>query len=117
MEMNIFHRQLDRLLADPTDSLDLISSDPTQLVQELMDRAVRGKVSDLHFEPLEIGITVRFRLDGILKVVQEIPLRMRAEVLSRLKVMATLDIAEKRRPQDGRIRFQHMGQGIDIRVS
>jgi type II secretory ATPase GspE/PulE/Tfp pilus assembly ATPase PilB-like protein len=114
---SLLHRQLSRLLADPFDPGELISSDPTQLVQELMDRAVKGKVSDLHFEPSELGITVRFRLDGILKVVQEIPLRMRAEVLSRLKVMALLDIAEKRRPQDGRIRFQHMGQGIDIRVS
>ncbi len=114
---SLLHRQINRILAEPMDSLDLISSNPTRLVQELMDRAVRDKVSDLHFEPTEIGITVRFRLDGILKVVQEIPLRMRAEVLSRLKVMATLDIAEKRRPQDGRIRFQHMGQGIDIRVS
>jgi type II secretory ATPase GspE/PulE/Tfp pilus assembly ATPase PilB-like protein len=114
---SLLHRQLSRLLADPIDPGELISSDPTQLVQELMDRAVKGKVSDLHFEPSETGITVRFRLDGILKVVQEIPLRMRAEVLSRLKVMALLDIAEKRRPQDGRIRFQHMGQGIDIRVS
>jgi type II secretory ATPase GspE/PulE/Tfp pilus assembly ATPase PilB-like protein len=114
---SLLQRQLDRLLADPIDPGELISSDPTQLVQELMDRAVKGKVSDLHFEPSELGITVRFRLDGILRVVQEIPLRMRAEVLSRLKVMASLDIAEKRRPQDGRIRFQHMGQGIDIRVS
>ncbi|MBK8803086.1 MAG: type II/IV secretion system protein [Fibrobacteres bacterium] len=94
-----------------------MSSDPVRLVQELMDRAVRTKVSDLHFEPHEQGITVRFRQDGLLKVVQQIPLRLRAEVLSRIKVMASLDIAERRRPQDGRIRFQHMGNAVDIRVS
>lgn len=113
----LLQRQLQRLLADPIVPGELISSDPVRLVQELLDRAVRGKVSDLHFEPSGNGVTVRFRLDGILEVVQEIPDRMRAEVLSRIKVMASLDIAEKRRPQDGRIRFQHMGKPIDVRVS
>lgn len=64
-----------------------------------------------------MGLTVRFRLDGILQTVYEIPPNLKAETLSRIKVMANLDIAEKRRPQDGRIRFAHAGRPIDVRGS
>lgn len=60
---------------------------------------------------------MRFRLDGALQTVYEIPANLKAETLSRIKVMANLDIAEKRRPQDGRIRFAHAGRQIDVRVS
>ena len=93
-----FARELQWLLEE--NELDLgalapTSVDPVHVVQELLDRAVRSGVSDLHFEPHEQGLRVRFRLDGILKIVQEIPSQMKAEVLSRIKVMASMDIAEK----------------------
>lgn len=94
-----------------------VQTDPVRLVQELLEQAVRQGVSDLHFEPHAEGIRVRFRQDGVLRVEQEVPSSIRAEVLSRIKVMAVMDISEKRRPQDGRIRFQHMGQSIDVRAS
>jgi len=110
------HRCLDGDEEGPS-ALSPTSSDPVHVVQELMERAVRSGVSDLHFEPHEQGLRVRFRLDGILRVVQDIPLRLKAEVLSRIKVMASMDIAEKRRPQDGRIHFAFLGQMVDVRVS
>ena len=94
-----------------------VSSDPVRIVQDLLERAVNAGVSDLHFEPQAQALLVRFRLDGALQVVQTIPQRFKAEVLSRLKVMASMDISEKRRPQDGRIHFAHLGQKIDVRVS
>ncbi len=92
-------------------------SDPVRRVQGLIDLAIARGASDLHFEPHGDGITVRFRQDGVLRVVQEIGADTKAEVLSRLKVMASLDIAERRRPQDGRIRVTHMGKPVDVRVS
>jgi type IV pilus assembly protein PilB len=117
--MHPLHREL-TLFLEPRQASDPASAQgtgPVRLVQELLEQAVRQGVSDLHFEPHAQGITVRFRLDGVLRLVQEIPAIIKAEVLSRIKVMASLDIAEKRRPQDGRIRFQHLGQSIDVRVS
>lgn len=113
-----FARELQRLLqaADPS-ATETTLFDPVRIVQELLERAVQAGVSDLHFEPQVERLLVRFRLDGSLQVVQTIPARLKAEVLSRLKVMASMDIAEKRRPQDGRIQFAHMGQRIDVRVS
>lgn len=92
-------------------------SDPVELVRSLLEQAVRSGASDLHFEPFAEGIRVRFRQDGELRVVMEVPSTIRAEVLSRIKILAVMDIAEKRRPQDGRIRFQYMGKSIDVRVS
>lgn len=95
----------------------LDQTDPVNLVKGLLEQAVRICASDLHFEPHSEGLRVRFRQDGDLHVVSEIPLVIRAEVLSRIKVLAVMDIAEKRRPQDGRIRFQFMGKSIDVRAS
>ncbi len=111
-EKNHFFASFDSISIDVNEM-----SSPSSLVQSLFERAVEGGVSDLHFEPTSTGIQVRFRLDGALKPVCEVPLAIKAEVLSRLKVMANLDIAEKRRPQDGRIRFAHAGRPIDVRVS
>ena len=74
-------------------------------------------VSDIHFEPGEKTFLVRFRKDGVLKVARKLPLRSISEVTSRLKIMASIDIAEKRRPQDGRIHFDDGNKNVDIRVS
>jgi len=87
------------------------------MVNELLSSAIRKGASDIHFEPFENELKVRFRIDGLLQEINAIPNNRKAEVLSRIKIMATLDIAEKRRPQDGQIRIEYEGRSIDIRVS
>jgi type IV pilus assembly protein PilB len=88
-----------------------------RLVNEIISEAIHAGSSDIHFEPFEREMKVRLRQDGVLRVHRTINARSKAEVVSRLKIMANMDIAEKRRPQDGRIRMEGSGQGIDVRVS
>jgi type II secretory ATPase GspE/PulE/Tfp pilus assembly ATPase PilB-like protein len=88
-----------------------------RLVHEIISEAIHSGSSDIHFEPYEREMKVRLRQDGVLRVHRTLNARSKAEVVSRLKIMANLDIAEKRRPQDGRIRMEGAGQGIDVRVS
>lgn len=92
-----------------------------QQVDRIIREAIERRASDIHFEPYEAFFRVRYRLDGVLHQVGELSLLQREAIMSRLKIMAGLDIAEKRRPQDGRIRFQHgdrrTGRTIDLRVS
>ena len=88
-----------------------------QQIDGLIERAVEQQASDIHFEPYEAAFRVRYRLDGVLHAVAELSLLQRDAVTSRLKIMADLDIAEKRRPQDGRIRYRHGDRTIDLRVS
>lgn len=92
-----------------------------RLVNEIISEAIHAGSSDIHFEPFERELKVRIRQDGVLRVHRTINARSKAEVVSRLKIMANMDIAEKRRPQDGRIRMegagQGVGQGVDVRVS
>lgn len=94
-----------------------IDSPAVRLVNLCIQEAKHTGSSDIHFEALEEGAQVRIREDGILKVYRHIPLDHKNEVVSRLKIMADMDIAEKRRPQDGRIEFNFQGTKIDIRVS
>ena len=86
---------------------DNITSDYSnvEFVNQVISGAVRSKVSDIHFEPLEDSFRVRYRIDGYLREISKIPKQRSAGICSRIKVMANLDISEKRRPQDGRIRF------------
>jgi type IV pilus assembly protein PilB len=88
-----------------------------RLVNEIISEAIHAGSSDIHFEPFERELKVRLRQDGVLRVHRTINARSKAEVVSRLKIMANMDIAERRRPQDGRIRMEGSGQGIDVRVS
>ncbi len=88
-----------------------------QQVDSLIRRAIRTGASDIHLEPYETLFRVRYRLDGVLYDVAQISLLQKSAVISRLKVMASLDIAEKRRPQDGRIRLKDADATVDIRVS
>lgn len=89
-----------------------------RLVNEVISEAIHAGSSDIHFEPFEREMKVRLRQDGVLRVHRTINARSKAEVVSRLKIMANLDIAERRRPQDGRIRMEGSGhQAIDVRVS
>ena len=88
-----------------------------QFVNSVFVRAVRERASDIHIEPSEDALGVRFRIDGVLKEVAEPPKRFQASIIARIKIMASLNIAEKRLPQDGRIRIKIAGKDIDIRVA
>jgi general secretion pathway protein E len=131
---------LDRLYAGPTEGGDLdapieaADAGPTEedaerlrdlaseapvirLVNQLIARAVETQASDVHLEPFEDRLRVRYRYDGVLHEVDPPPARLQAAIVSRIKIMARLDIAERRLPQDGRIRLTVRGHEIDFRVS
>ncbi len=88
-----------------------------KLVNLILRQAVQERASDVHVEPFEKGMQVRYRIDGILHEVPSPPKRLQSAIISRLKIMANLDIAERRKPQDGRIKTRIAGREIDIRVS
>ena len=88
-----------------------------KLVNSLISDAVAKGASDIHIEPYERMIRVRFRIDGMLHEMMSPPFKMKNAMISRLKIMAELDIAEKRVPQDGRIKIRMHGKSIDLRVS
>ena len=88
-----------------------------RLVQTLMEDAIRARASDIHVEPMADRVRVRLRVDGVCRTADEYPKHLQGAVLSRLKIMAEMDIAEKRKPQDGRIQTKVLEKEIDIRVS
>ena len=97
---------------------DMASEAPViRLVQELIARAAGNQASDVHVEPCEDSVRVRFRIDGLLQTVETYSLALRAAIGSRIKIMARLNIAERRLPQDGRIKVNVRGREIDLRVS
>jgi general secretion pathway protein E len=104
---------------DDTERLkDMASEAPViRLVNQIIGRAVETHASDIHIEPFEDRLRVRYRHDGMLKEAESPPGRLAAAITSRIKIMAKLDIAERRLPQDGRIRLAVRGQEIDFRVS
>ncbi|MGC8529991.1 MAG: type II secretion system ATPase GspE [Leptospirillia bacterium] len=121
---------LDRAEEEAEDSLDLLAMVETvdlldakddapiiRLANSILSQAVRQKASDIHLEPFEEEVKVRYRLDGVLYNVLSVPQKLKAGLLSRFKLMANLNIAEKRLPQDGRIRIRAAGRDVDIRVS
>lgn len=88
-----------------------------KLANMILEQAIKQKASDIHLEPNEEGMRVRYRIDGILRDVMNIPRHLRGDVNSRVKIMANLDITERRRPQDGRIQMNLEGHEVDMRVS
>lgn len=88
-----------------------------RIVNQLIREAVLDRASDIHFEPTETGVDVRYRVDGVLRQASALPKSSQAELLSRVKVMADLDITERRRPQDGRIQLRIDNKAVDIRVA
>jgi len=106
-------------LEGPIDILEATEDDAPviRFVNSLLFRAVKEKASDIHNEPFEKEFVVRFRIDGILYDIIRQPKRAHAAISSRIKVMGTLDIAEKRLPQDGRIKIKLAGKDVDIRLS
>ena len=104
--------------ADVQQLKDLASEAPViRLVSLLITNALETRASDIHVEPFENRLHVRYRIDGVLHDVESPPKRLSAAVISRIKIMANLDIAERRLPQDGRIRLRVQGKEIDLRVS
>jgi general secretion pathway protein E len=102
----------------PKDLLELTEEAPIiRLLNALLMEAVKEKASDIHIEPYETVLDVRFRIDGLLTKVLSPPKIIHEALISRIKIMAGLDIAEKRLPQDGRIKLLIGGKNIDIRVS
>jgi type IV pilus assembly protein PilB len=105
---------------DDLEADDGISDAPlVRLVNSLIFQAAEDGASDMHFEPNENGVVVRFRTDGVLHEVQRIPKRLAPGVITRLKVLAKMDIAERRKPQDGRISLgaKAAGRTLDVRVA
>jgi general secretion pathway protein E len=97
---------------------DLASEAPIiRLVNQIMQRAVESRASDVHIEPFADELKVRYRIDGILREYDSPPVRSTAAVISRIKIMAKLNIAERRLPQDGRIPLRIQGKELDLRVS
>ncbi len=88
-----------------------------KLVSLLLEEAYQNRASDVHLEPLEEVFRIRYRIDGVLKEVPGPPKRLTGSLISRVKIMAGMDIAEKRLPQDGRIKFKSNGKELDLRVS
>jgi general secretion pathway protein E len=103
---------------EPKDLLEAEDEAPIiRFVNSLLFQAVKEKASDIHIECFEKEVTVRFRKDGLLHRVASVPKRLQSSVISRVKIMAELDIAEKRKPQDGRIRVKVAGRDVDVRIS
>ncbi len=111
-------KQIAEELAEPEDLLESQDDAPIiRLINALLTEAVKENASDIHIEPLEHRLMVRFRVDGVLREVLAPERRVAGLVVSRIKVMARLDIAEKRLPQDGRISLRVAGRPVDVRVS
>jgi len=97
---------------------DLASEAPViRMVNLIFQRALESKASDIHFEPFDAELIIRLRIDGVLQKIEGPPANATAAVISRIKLMAKLNIAERRLPQDGRIKIQMQGKEIDLRVS
>ena len=108
-----------KLLEEDAERLrDLASEAPViRLVNQIITRAVESQASDIHIEPFEDQLRVRYRHDGLLQDAESPPSRLSAAITSRIKIMAKLDIAERRLPQDGRMKLAVRGQEVDFRVS
>ncbi|WP_340680296.1 type II/IV secretion system protein [Paraglaciecola sp.] len=110
---------IDKFQSDDQDRLiELASETPTiNLLNSLIIRALRQGASDMHLEPFEGRYRARFRVDGVLHEAERIPPRMQLPIVTRLKILSGMDIAEKRRPQDGKIEMKIASEELDIRVS
>jgi type IV pilus assembly protein PilB len=98
---------------------DVVAEDApvVQVVGRILTQAMRDRASDVHIEPSEMGLRVRYRIDGALKEVLTLPVSMGVGLISRIKIMAGMNIVERRRPQDGQLRTQIDGKEVDVRVA
>ena len=106
--------------ASPIDSIVEVTSNDApiiQLVNKIVAQALRDRASDIHVEPTEGRMRIRYRIDGALREVLSLPASAGPELVSRIKIMAEMDIVERRRPQDGQFQMQLDGIGLDVRVA
>jgi type IV pilus assembly protein PilB len=96
---------------------DNTASETTSIVDNILQNACENSVSDVHFEPTRDELKVRFRIDGVLELYRNFPLAKHPSILSRLKIMGGMDVAEQRIPQDGRTTIQHNGKDVDVRMA
>ena len=98
---------------------DVVDDDApvVQVVARILTQAIRDRASDVHIEPSELGIRIRYRIDGALKEVLTLPSSMGVGLISRIKIMAGMNIVERRRPQDGQLRTDIDGKEVDVRVA
>jgi len=110
--------ELSREIEEIGDLLESEDDAPViRLVNTLISQAMKDRASDIHIEPFEKEVLVRFRIDGVLHTIVHPPKSVQAALISRIKVMGGLDIAEKRHPQDGRLGIRIAGRDVDVRVS
>lgn len=107
----------DKPNASQLDEEDAQSAPTIRLVNSILERAIAENASDIHLEPREEGLAVRMRIDGILHTILNVPKSLQPSILSRIKVMCNMDIAERRLPQDGRTNVRLKNYDIDLRVS
>lgn len=101
----------------PLVRIDWAAADATAIWDALVAQAVAERASDIHVEPLEDALRVRMRIDGALREIVSLPQTLQPSVCARIKILSNLDIAEKRRPQDGHVRYSTGGRTVDLRVS
>src|SRR6266702_4662593 len=116
------HADIVQLADHPPEELNVSEADASQkpvvrLVDMIISEGILSRASDIHIEPEEGGVAVRYRIDGVLRQVMKIPRQAGLPLISRIKIMSSLDIADRLRPQDGRARVAVNGQAIDLRVS
>src|SRR5690606_15418155 len=117
-DSKLIEGELDLGSIEDQDVLSMASKTPVvKLVNHILFQAVKRDASDVHVEPYEKEVRVRYRIDGVMFPALNPPKRIQSALVSRLKIMANLNIAEKRKPQDGRIEIKVAGKEIDIRVS
>jgi len=119
---DIVEGTLSEVNLDPVDDIqrlrDLASEAPVvRIVNRMITRAVEQNASDIHVEPFEQGLQIRYRIDGLLQNGERVAREQHAALISRLKIMANLNIAERRLPQDGRIKLAVRGRDIDLRIA
>jgi type IV pilus assembly protein PilB len=118
VELSVVAGDVAEAMQRPEDIRDLASSTPTiNLVNSLLTTAIDEGASDVHFEPKRDRLVVRVRIDGTLRDLAEVPKHMQPAVISRLKIMGALDIAERRAPQDGRVSVHFGGEPLDLRIA
>ena len=114
--------RLDMVEAASLDAVDVEEDDENKstvvrLVEMLLLDGLRLEASDVHIEPSQDEVLVRYRVNGVLEAGMSLPQQLRSQIVSRVKIMASLDITERRRPQDGAIRLKYQGRQVDVRVS
>lgn len=111
-------KNLSQEIEESEDLLDMANKAPVvKLINTFLFQALKQRASDIHIQPYEDQLKVRFRIDGILQEVLKLPKSIQSAVLSRIKVMGKMDIAEKRLPQDGTTSFVAAGRDVDVRIS